>query len=210
MTQGDRRVDEGVSADETQGPINEADGRVAGRTGETGMPSAAAVARTSAKPVANRRLPGSLFFAKLGAGRGPSGAHSIGSEPRTGSVDEVRAHKRALLVTYKRDGTAVPTPVWAAAGADGRIYVRSERAAGKVKRLRREPRLLVAPCTMRGRPLGAPFEAHARLLPSSEESQAERALASRYGLGRALFERSIDLMRVDMGYLEIVAGGWEA
>ncbi|MHB1808891.1 MAG: PPOX class F420-dependent oxidoreductase [Solirubrobacteraceae bacterium] len=166
-------------------------------------------ARASARPVVGRRIPGSLFFARLAAGRGPRGAHAIVDASRTGSVVEVRAHKRALLVTYKRDDTAVPTPVWAAADADGRLYVRSERAAGKVKRLRRDQRLLVAPCTMRGRPLGAPFEARARVLPAEEESRAERTLAARYGLGRALFEGGVDLMRVDMCYLEIVAGHWD-
>jgi uncharacterized protein len=120
----------------------------------------------------------------------------------------VRAHKRALLVTYRRNGTPVPTPVWAAE-ADGRLYVRSERAAGKVKRLRRDPRMLVAPCTVRGKPLGPPFEATARMVSPEEEPRAERVLASRYGFGRALFEWAMDRLRVDMGYLEITPGAWE-
>jgi uncharacterized protein len=127
--------------------------------------------------------------------------------PRTGSVQEIRACKRSLLVTYRRDGTPVPTPVWAAE-SDGRLYVRTERTAGKVKRVRNDPRLLVAPCTVRGRPLGAPFEATARMLPAGEERVAERALATRYGLGRATFEWAMDVMRVDMGYLEITPGEW--
>jgi uncharacterized protein len=128
--------------------------------------------------------------------------------PRTGSVQEIRGCKRSLLVTYRRDGTPVPTPVWAAE-SDGRLYVRTERTAGKVKRLRNDPRLLVAPCTVRGRPLGAPFEATARILPPAEEHVGERALATRYGLGRALFEWTMDVMRVDMGYLEITPAEWE-
>jgi PPOX class probable F420-dependent enzyme len=124
-------------------------------------------------------------------------------------VEDVRAHKRALLVTYRRNGKPVPTPVWAAE-ADGRLYVRSERASGKAKRLRRDPRMLVAPCTVRGEPLGAPFEATARMLPAELEPHAERVLAGRYGLGRALFEWTMDRLRVDMGYLEITPGAWEA
>jgi PPOX class probable F420-dependent enzyme len=127
--------------------------------------------------------------------------------PRAGSIEQIRAYKRSLLVTYRRDGTPVPTPVWAAE-ADGRLYVRTERTAGKVKRLRNDPRLLVAPCTVRGRPLGAPFEARARILGHAQEPTAERALATRYGLGRAIFEWAMDAMRVDMGYLEITPGAW--
>lgn len=198
-----------------------------------------------ANPVKGRRLPASLFFARLAARTGPPGAGTVHEDARSGSPAEVRAHKRALLVSYKRDGTPVPTPVWAAAGLDGPdddgldgregcespagldgrdgpggpggfagsagpIYVRTERTAGKVKRLRRDSRLLLAPCTMRGRPLGAPFEARARVLDPADEPRAERALADRYGLGRALFEWAADRMRVDMCYLEITVGAWDA
>jgi uncharacterized protein len=167
-----------------------------------------APARESANPVPHRRLPGALFSARMAARTAPRGAREIVDAPRTGSVEQVAAHKRALLVTYRRDGTPVPTPVWAAPCA-GRLYVRSERDAGKLKRLRNDSRLLVAPCTVRGKPLGAPLEARARTLAPAEESTAERALVARYGLGRMLFERTMDLLRVDMCFLEITPGPWE-
>jgi uncharacterized protein len=164
--------------------------------------------RPHARPVPGRRLPGALPAARMAARTAPPGARAIAEQPRTGSVAEVAAYKRTLLLTYRRDGTPVPTPVWAAE-ADGVFYVRSERASGKVKRLRRDPRMLIAPCTVRGRPLGKPLEASARLLEGVEEElRAERALAGSYGLGRALFERIMDLLRVDMGYLEITPGAW--
>jgi hypothetical protein len=145
----------------------------------------------------------------MAARTAPRGARTISDAPRVGFVAEVCAHKRTLLVTYRRNGTPVPTPVWAAE-ADGLLYVRSERTAGKIKRLRRDARVLVAPCTVRGKPLGSPFEATARMLPSQDETVAEQALVRRYGLGRALFEWTIDRMRVDMCYLEITPGAWEA
>jgi hypothetical protein len=62
---------------------------------------------------------------------------------------------------------------------------------------------------VRGAPLGAPFEASGRVLDGEEERVAERALATRYGLGRELFERAMDVMRVDMCYLGITPGAWE-
>jgi hypothetical protein len=67
---------------------------------------------------------------------------------------------------------------------------------------------LVAPCTVRGKPLGAPLEARARVLPTAQETIGERALAQRYGLGRELFERAMDLLRVDMCFLEVTPGPW--
>jgi PPOX class probable F420-dependent enzyme len=165
-------------------------------------------ARPGAHPVANRRLPVALLSGRMATRVAPRGAREAANAPRTGSVDDILACKRSLLVTYRRDGRPVPTPVWAAV-ADGLLYVRTERAAGKVKRLRRDRRLLVAACTVRGKPLATPFEATARLLSSEQEELAERVLARRYGLGRELFERSMDVLRVDMGYLEITPGAWE-
>jgi PPOX class probable F420-dependent enzyme len=165
-------------------------------------------ARPSARPVPERRLPAAVFNGRMIARTAPRGAREIATAPRTGSPSEIPTSKRSLLVTYRRSGKPVPTPVWAAE-ADGRLYVRSERAAGKVKRLRRDPRLLVAPCTVRGKPLGAPFEATARVLEAEEELVGERALAARYGLGRWLFEHAMDVLRVDMCYLEITPGGWQ-
>jgi PPOX class probable F420-dependent enzyme len=146
---------------------------------------------------------------RLVARLAPAGARSVHRAPRSGSASEIPPHKRALLVTYRRSGKPVPTPVWAAVGPDGLLYVRSERAAGKIKRLRRDSRLLLAPCTVRGKPLGAPFEASGRVLDAEKEPLAERALLARYGLGRALFELAMDIMRIDMCYLEITPGEWQ-
>jgi uncharacterized protein len=170
-------------------------------------PTTSSPARAGARPVAGKRLPAALFGARLAARTAPPGTRQVVHAPRTGTLDEIRSCKRSLLVTYRRDGRPVATPVWAAE-ADGRLYVRTERTAGKVKRLRRDARMLVAPCTVRGKPLGAPLETIARVLAPDEEAPAEQALTRRYGLGRELFERSMDIMRVDMCYLEITPGAW--
>ncbi|HEY7891127.1 MAG TPA: PPOX class F420-dependent oxidoreductase [Solirubrobacteraceae bacterium] len=164
-------------------------------------------ARATAHPVPGRRLPAAIPGARLAARTAPKGARTITDVPRTGSIGDIRAHKRALVVTYRKDGTPVPTPVWAAEDG-GCLYVRSERTCGKVKRLRKDPRVLIAPCTVRGKPLGPPFEATGRLLEPDEEPRAERVLASRYGPGRALFEWAMDRLRIDMGYLEITIDPW--
>jgi hypothetical protein len=48
------------------------------------------------------------------------------------------------------------------------------------------------------------------MLPPEGEPHAEQVLAARYGLGRAIFEWAMDVLRVDMGYLEITPGAWES
>jgi uncharacterized protein len=171
------------------------------------MPSIAdgpPAARPGARPVSGRRIPAALPLARFAARRAPRGALEIVNAPRTGSLEAIGGCKRALLVTYRRDGAPVPTPVWAAAAPAGEVlYVRSERSSGKVKRLRGDPRMLVAPCTARGKPLGPPFQATGRVLAREQEPLAEQILAMRYGLGRELFERAMDLIRVDMCYIQV-------
>jgi len=165
-------------------------------------------ARRGARPVPGRRLPAALPAARLGARMSPQGARDIAGVPATGSLDAIDRSRWALLITYRRDGTPVPTPVWAAQRG-GVLYVRTERRSGKVKRLRRDPRLLVAPSTVSGRPLGPPLQARAEVLAGEDEHVAERTLAARYGLFRELFERAMDLMRIDMCYLRVTPGAWE-
>jgi PPOX class probable F420-dependent enzyme len=77
--------------------------------------------------------------------------------------------------------------VWFGIG-DGNVYVRTEAAVGKVKRIRNNPRVRVAPCTLRGKPLGSPAEGRARVLAAGETDRAERAIAANYGLGRNVYE----------------------
>jgi uncharacterized protein len=180
---------------------------VTGEGQDSGIAAPAAIARPGAHPVPGRRPPGALFGARLAARTAPAGARTIAEASRTGTAREIAAHKRTLLSTFRRSGVAVSTPVWAAE-ADGRFYVRSERTAGKIKRLRNDPRVLIAPCTVRGKPLGAPLEATAGVVAAEREHVAEQALVRRYGLGRALFEWTFDRLRIDMCYVEITPAGW--
>ncbi len=169
-------------------------------------PRSTAAARPSARARPGRRLPAALASARLQARLLRRAARAQAQAPATGTLAALASNRHALVTTFRRDGTPVATPVWAAVEA-GRIYVRAERSSGKVRRLRRDWRALVAPCTASGRALGAPLPARGRVLEAREELPAEHALARRYGLGRALFEGTMDLMGVDMCYLELTPNG---
>jgi len=103
----------------------------------------------------------------------------------------------------------VPTPVWAAEG--GRSPLCPQRARLRQgKRRRRDPRMLVAPCTVRGKPLGAPFERPPGCSRREEATRRSEWLASRYGLGRELFEWTNGSSAAwTWAYLEITPGAWE-
>ena len=87
--------------------------------------------------------------------------------------------RAVLLTTYKRDGTPVGTAVSIAVDGD-RAYFRTYDAAWKVKRLRNNPDVEVAPSTLRGKPTGAAVHARATLLTGEEAARAGRALAGKH------------------------------
>jgi hypothetical protein len=96
-------------------------------------------------------------------------------------VDRLAAEKYVLLTTYRKDGTGVPTPVWVARDGES-LLVWSAPDAGKVKRVRRDPRVAVAPCTSRGRPTGPEVSGTAELVEGAAAAPVHRAVTSRYGL----------------------------
>jgi PPOX class probable F420-dependent enzyme len=85
------------------------------------------------------------------------------------------------LVTFRRSGVAVVTPVWFAA-RDGKLYVFSAGNAGKVKRLRNDPSIRIAACNVRGAVRGPWIEGRACRVDDCEQiRRASEALRRKYG-----------------------------
>lgn len=123
--------------------------------------------------------------------------------PAAEGFQSLRGRKYCLLTTFRKSGEAVPTPVWFGLDDQGRLYFHSEASVGKVKRIRTDPRVRVAPCDARGKPLGPPAEATARVVSGEEEQHAERAIAANYGLGRKIYERVGERMGPEMVYIAV-------
>jgi PPOX class probable F420-dependent enzyme len=86
------------------------------------------------------------------------------------------------LGSFKKDGTVVLTPVWVAP-LDGKLVVFTLRESYKVKRVRRNPKVRVAKCDVRGKILGEWFEGACRVVDDKEhEKRAYAALREKYGL----------------------------
>ena len=129
-------------------------------------------------------------------------ANEVGERPPVkGDLDSLRGEKYFLLTTYKRSGDPVSTPLWFGL-ADGKLYFRTYADTAKLKRLRREPRVLIGPCDARGKPKGPMIEARARPLGEDEEAVAERAIRGNYGLMRRLYLASFS-GRVADTYVEV-------
>jgi PPOX class probable F420-dependent enzyme len=83
------------------------------------------------------------------------------------------------ITSFRRDGTGVATPVWFVE-TGGRLLVETDAASYKVRRIRRDPRVTIAPCTATGRLRGIPVPARAELLPDTEVARVERLMARKY------------------------------
>jgi PPOX class probable F420-dependent enzyme len=118
------------------------------------------------------------------------------SEPSTQCLADAQY---LLLTTFRRDGTPVPTPVWAAELDDGRLGVWTVTNSGKVKRIRRSGAVQVAACDRRGRPLGPAVPATAELLDGEGTRRVRRVVARKYGLVGRIAVGSSRLFRGDRG-----------
>jgi hypothetical protein len=95
------------------------------------------------------------------------------------------------LTTFRKNGIAVPTPVWFAE-RDGKIYVMAKSDSGKCKRIRNNPQVRIAPCNVRGKVTGPEFPAHARILPTEESKPGQETIRAKYWMTRisALWSRN--------------------
>ncbi len=98
-----------------------------------------------------------------------------------------REHKYLSLETFKKNGEGVKTPVWFAAdpaldlsGDAARLYIYTIGNTGKVKRIRNNPHVKIAPCTLKGEVLGEWAEANAEIVTGETASQAMRLLNRKY------------------------------
>ena len=98
------------------------------------------------------------------------------------------------LESYRRDGTPVRTPLWFV-DLNGEMAFYTMAASGKVKRLRRNQRVRVAPCGARGNVTGELTEGTARPLEGDEARQVNQMLNQKYGWQRALLNLLVRIRR---------------
>src|SRR5580704_1709069 len=95
----------------------------------------------------------------------------------------IHDQKYISLTTFRRNGTGVATPVWFGED-DGKLYVMTRSEMGKMKRIRNNPQVKVAACTVRGKVTGPELAATARVLPAEEHARARQAINQKYWMAR--------------------------
>jgi len=121
-----------------------------------------------------------------------------------------RDHKYLSLETFKKSGEGVKTPVWFAAdpatdldGDGARLYIYTIGNTGKVKRIRNNGHVKIAPCTMKGKLLGKWVNASAELVTGEVAAIGMGLLDKKYfpwkqflGLFALLSRRERVVMRI--------------
>ncbi len=106
------------------------------------------------------------------------------------SLESLGQGKYLSLTTFRQDGTPVSTPVWLVRDGDV-LRVITQADSGKAKRLRNDPRVLLAPCDARGNLKGPQIEGMAMLQDAAKTARTAELVEKRYGLlGKLLMWRS--------------------
>jgi PPOX class probable F420-dependent enzyme len=97
------------------------------------------------------------------------------------TLEQLGSEKYVLLTTFRRDGRAVPTPLWVVPDETGLAFW-TPAGTGKLKRIRNSGRVTVAPCDVRGNVTGESIEARARIGDATDRRRVAEGLKRKYGL----------------------------
>lgn len=100
-------------------------------------------------------------------------------------VERLSAGKYLLVTTFRKDGTGVPTPVWVVRDGD-QLAVWTPTGSYKVRRIRANPRVRLAPCTFQGHRTGDEVTGIARILDADGAKRIRRLIGRRYGIAGRL------------------------
>jgi len=95
----------------------------------------------------------------------------------------IHGQKYISLTTLRKTGVGAATAVWFGE-EDGKLYVMTRSDMGKTKRIRNNPQVRVAPCSIRGIVTGPESAATARILPPQDHARARQTINRKYWMAR--------------------------
>ena len=109
------------------------------------------------------------------------------------SFAQLAAERYVSLMTFRRNGNGVATPMWIAEYG-GRLYAVTNGTSPKMKRLRLSDRIRLAVCDGRGKVRGEWVDGHARKVEDAAMiERATQALRQKYGWQMAVLRFFSDL-----------------
>ena len=96
------------------------------------------------------------------------------------SMDQFSGRRYINLESYKKNGAPKQTPVQSLEH-EGLIYVRTDPTTWKVRRIKNDPHVRVAPSDRNGKPTGTWVDGRARILDGEEKDRALDVFRKDYG-----------------------------
>ena len=126
--------------------------------------------------------------------------------PTTGraveTLTELKGYRFLNLTTFRKSGVPVLTTVLFALAGD-KIYVWTTKNSGKVKRIRNNATVQIAPSTRLGRPLGPIATATAIILSGTGQIEAQSVTDRQFGWLKKFFGLIWRVQGREQVYLEI-------
>jgi len=95
-------------------------------------------------------------------------------------LQDLEPQKYISLATSKKNGLLVQTPVWFVIDSD-LVYVITRTKTGKVKRIKNNPSVKIAPCTFGGKTTGEWITGRAVKVEGEEAKTAIKLRKKKYG-----------------------------
>ncbi|MFZ1671259.1 MAG: PPOX class F420-dependent oxidoreductase [Candidatus Nanopelagicales bacterium] len=96
-------------------------------------------------------------------------------------LDRLSESKYISISTTRKNGEKIATPVWVTREGNA-LYVITGADSGKVKRIRNNPHVEVAPCDARGRLKGDVVAGTVEILDADGTEEVRSRVAKRFGL----------------------------
>ncbi len=93
----------------------------------------------------------------------------MGENKVTNGLIQLQEQKYISIVTFRRNGDGVPTPVWFVED-NHKIYICTDPNTFKIKRIKNNPHVQIAPSNSRGTVSGKYFDAKAQIFSERIES----------------------------------------
>jgi PPOX class probable F420-dependent enzyme len=122
------------------------------------------------------------------------------------TFNQLTQQQYVSLETFRKNGTGVKTPVWFVQDGDT-LFVRTIANSGKVKRIRSNGHLNIAPCKSDGTLIGEWIAANAcEVTDQATYQKVDQLLGKKYGLVKKMFALASALQGRQYTVLEIELG----
>ncbi len=119
------------------------------------------------------------------------------------ALEQLTKHQYLNIETFRKTGVGVKTPVWFVQEGET-IFVRTVADSGKVKRIRNNGGVKIAPCKSDGTLLGEWIPATAREIKDVEiDRKVDRLLDKKYGLIKKMFALASTIQKRKSTILEL-------